>query len=91
VSVWGPLPKSMFTPEYRLLLDIVVAERDKSGLTQQEVADRLGKPQPWVSYIENGVRRLDILEFIAVMRALGADPEAVFGDFLGRLPARVHI
>jgi transcriptional regulator with XRE-family HTH domain len=81
----------MFTPEYRLLLDIVVAERDKSGLTQQELAARLGKPQPWVSYVENGVRRLDALEFIAVMRALGADPEVVFGDFLTRLPDRLEI
>jgi transcriptional regulator with XRE-family HTH domain len=86
-----PLPKSMFTPEYRILLDIVVGERDKSGLTQQDLADRLGKPQPWVSYVENGVRRLDALEFIAVMRALGADPRAVFDDFVSRLPERVDI
>jgi transcriptional regulator with XRE-family HTH domain len=81
----------MFTPEYRLLLDIVVGERDKSGLTQQELADRLGKPQPWVSYVENGVRRLDALEFIAVMKALGADPAEVFRDFLNRLPDQLDI
>jgi transcriptional regulator with XRE-family HTH domain len=81
----------MFTPEYRLLLDIVIQERGRSGLTQQELADRLGKPQPWVSYIENGVRRLDILEFVAVMRALGADPEAVFRHYLGQLPDKLDI
>jgi transcriptional regulator with XRE-family HTH domain len=81
----------MFTPEYRLLLDIVVAERDKSGLTQRELARRLGKPQPWVSNIENGVRRLDALEFVAVMKALGSDPEKVFRDFVTRLPNKVEI
>ncbi|MEA3052155.1 MAG: hypothetical protein QOG72_1058 [Sphingomonadales bacterium] len=89
--VRGPLPKSMFTPEYRLLLDIVVGERGKAGLTQQELANRLGKPQPWVSNVENGVRRLDALEFVAVMRALDADPEKVFRDFIAMLPAKVEI
>jgi transcriptional regulator with XRE-family HTH domain len=81
----------MFTPEYRLLLDIVVGERGKAGLTQQELANRLGKPQPWVSNVENGVRRLDALEFVAVMRALDADPEKVFRDFIAMLPAKVEI
>jgi transcriptional regulator with XRE-family HTH domain len=81
----------MFTPEYRILLDIVVAERAKAGLTQQELAKRLGKPQPWVSFVENGVRRIDALEFVAVMRALGADPEKVFHDFVQRLPDKVEI
>lgn len=81
----------MFTPEYRLLLDVLVAEREKSGLKQQELAQSLGKPQPWVSNVENGVRRLDTLEFVAIMRALGADPEKVFCDFLARLPDKVEI
>jgi transcriptional regulator with XRE-family HTH domain len=81
----------MFTPEYRILLDIVVAERTKASMTQQELAKRLGKPQPWVSFVENGVRRLDVLEFCAVMRALGADPELVFHDFTQRLPKNIEI
>lgn len=81
----------MFTPEYRILLDIVVAERNKAGLTQQELASRLGKPQPWVSFVENGVRRLDALEFVALMRALGVDPEQVFRAFLQRLPEKLEI
>jgi transcriptional regulator with XRE-family HTH domain len=81
----------MFTPEYRILLDIVVAERNKAGLTQQELASRLGKPQPWVSFVENGVRRLDALEFVALMRALGVEPEKVFRDFVDRLPDHLEI
>lgn len=81
----------MFTPSYRILLDIVVEERDKVGITQQELASRLGKRQPWVSYVENGIRRLDVLEFCAVMKALGADPEQVFSEFVGRLPDNVDI
>ena len=85
------MPKSMFTAEYRILLDIVVAERNRAGLTQQELASRLGKPQPWVSFVENGVRRLDALEFVALMRALGADPEQVFHEFLQRLPENIEI
>jgi transcriptional regulator with XRE-family HTH domain len=81
----------MFTPEGRTLLEIVVAERNRAGVTQRELARRLGKPQPWVSFVENGVRRLDLLEFCAVIRALDGDPELVFEAFVSRLPAHFEI
>ena len=48
--------------------------RRKAGLTQTDVAQRLGKPQSFVAKYEGSERRLDVLEFIAVARAIDADP-----------------
>ncbi|MNF15991.1 helix-turn-helix protein [compost metagenome] len=44
-------------------------------MTQAQVAERLGKPQSFVSKYERGERRLDVIEFIEVCRLLGVEPE----------------
>ncbi|WP_414429119.1 helix-turn-helix domain-containing protein [Xanthomonas campestris] len=41
------------------------------GLSQGEVARQLSWPQQRLSAIEAGARRLDILEFVLLTRALG--------------------
>ncbi len=43
-------------------------------MTQVKLAKRLGKPQSYVAKYEGGERRLDVVEFLAVARALKADP-----------------
>ena len=49
----------------------------RAGLTQQELADRLGRPQSFVAKYEGGERRLDVIEFVEVSQAIGADPVRV--------------
>lgn len=56
------------------LLKLLVSERVRSGLTQNELADKLGRHQSFVSKYESGERRLEILEFVDLCMALGADP-----------------
>ncbi|WP_232221520.1 MULTISPECIES: helix-turn-helix domain-containing protein [unclassified Desulfovibrio] len=56
------------------MLDVLIQARKSQGFSQQYVADRLGKPQSFVSKYENGERRLDILEFFAIAEALQKDP-----------------
>jgi hypothetical protein len=48
--------------------------RKATGLTQHALALRLKKPQSFVAKYEGGERRLDVVEFITIARALGADP-----------------
>lgn len=48
--------------------------RKDTGVTQVELGKRLGQRQTFVSKFELGERRLDVAEFIAVSRAIGADP-----------------
>ena len=68
------LLKSVFTTEYRNFLQQLINARKLAGLTQREVATRLGKPQSFVSKYENGERRLDVVEYLKVASAIGFDP-----------------
>jgi transcriptional regulator with XRE-family HTH domain len=85
------MPKSVFTDAYASLLETLVALRKSKGVSQVELAERLGKPQPFISYVERGERRVDVIEFYAITRALDADPVKVFGGLVRKLPRRVDI
>lgn len=65
--------KSTRTPRYQELTSRLKSARKGADLTQQELADRLGKPQSYVSKYESGERRLDVAEFMEVATALGLD------------------
>lgn len=56
------------------------AAREASGVSQQELARRLGKPQSYVSKAEMGERRLDVVEYLHFMRAIEGQPLALLRD-----------
>lgn len=85
------MPRSMFTPAYGLMLEALLDLRRASGVTQVELAKRLGRTQALVSTFERGIRRIDLIEFYAIVRALGGDPVAIFSDLVRRLPKKVVI
>jgi transcriptional regulator with XRE-family HTH domain len=64
---------------YRWVIEQLIEARKKQTLTQQAVADKLGKPQQFVSRYETGERRLDIFEFMDVATALDIDTLALIG------------
>ena len=66
--------KTIHSPQHQKLRELLVAARRKAGLTQHEVAERLERPQSFVAKVEGGERRLDVIEFVALARVLGADP-----------------
>lgn len=60
--------------ELALRLRQALAEaRNAAGLTQGELAKRLGRTQTFVSNYERGERRVDLPEFILIARELGVD------------------
>ncbi len=59
--------------------------RARAGLTQQEVADSLGRPQSFVAKYERGERRLDVVEFLEVANTLGADPQSIIRAIIKKL------
>lgn len=75
------MPKSTGSPEYQRLRGLLSQLRDEAGLTQVQLAKRLGVPQSYVSKYENGTRRLDMIEVRQVIDAIGVKP----GVFLERL------
>jgi ribosome-binding protein aMBF1 (putative translation factor) len=53
---------------FRSLLSKIRRER---GLTQAQLAEKLHKPQSFISKFENGERRLDYIELRSICDALG--------------------
>ena len=85
------MPKSVFTDAYAIVVRTVVELRKEQGVSQVELARRLGKTQQFISYIEQGQRRIDVVELYAIVRALGGSPEEVILGLLRSLPAEVQI
>ena len=56
------MSKSIFTKDYKEIINRLKQARIDAGLSQQAVADKLGKPQSYLSKIESGERRLDVAE-----------------------------
>jgi len=83
------MQKSLKSAEYARLIDILVAARQGAGLRQQRLAKRLGKPQSFIAKYEGGERRIDVVEFVAIARALGADPLKLFRDYLADRPVKM--
>ena len=81
------MAKSLHTPEYEQFRSLLVAAREKAGLTQAEVSTRLDRPQSFVAKYEGGERRLDVVEFIQVCVALNVDPHAVLKALQDRMGA----
>jgi transcriptional regulator with XRE-family HTH domain len=69
--------------EQARLREQFIQVRKGAGLTQVGLADRLGRPQSFVSKYERGERKLDVIEFCEVCRALGMDPVAFLRRFCG--------
>ena len=72
----------MHEAEARILRDLIRSMRLRAGLRQQDIADRLGQPQSYVSKCESGERRVDIVELAAICRACDSDLSTFVADFV---------
>src|SRR5256885_16700285 len=75
--------KSVHSPDQTAFCGLMIGARKAAGLTQQALALRLKKPQSFVAKYEGGERRLDVVEFVAIARILGADPVGLIASFVG--------
>jgi transcriptional regulator with XRE-family HTH domain len=78
----GGIGKSVHSPDQAAFCGLMIRARKAAGLTQQALALRLKKPQSFVAKYEGGERRLDVVEFVAISRALGADPLKLMATFV---------
>jgi transcriptional regulator with XRE-family HTH domain len=85
------MARSVFTTAYSAFVRGLVDARTTAGITQVELARRLSKPQSFVSKVERGERRLDVLEFCAIARAIGTEPDRLLAAILKRLPDKLSI
>lgn len=60
------MPKSIHNNEYKKVINKLREARETADLTQAQAADKLGKPQSYISKIERGERRIDVTELKAI-------------------------
>ena len=68
------MARSIHSEAYRDMIARLVKARGEAGLTQQALADRLGRPQSYVAKVAGFERRLDVVEFLEMAREIGVDP-----------------
>ena len=68
------MARSVHTEAYRTLCNMLVAARHKAGLTQEELAKKLNRPQSFVAKYEQQERRLDVVELVQISKILNTDP-----------------
>ena len=76
------MSSSLSNPKYEKFRKLLIEYRLKQGITQTELAERLGRPQSFVSKYENGERRLDLIEFLDIASTLGIDPLGFIKELL---------
>ncbi len=68
------MQKSPRSNRHQVLRKLLVAARDRAGLTQTQLGELIDEHQSFVSKTEIGERRLGVVEFIALTDAMGTDP-----------------
>jgi transcriptional regulator with XRE-family HTH domain len=75
------MEKSTFTREYAALCRLLRETRERAGLTQVEIAEKIGETQSYVSKVERGERRLDLVQLQVFCRALQTTLSGFVADF----------
>ena len=70
------LSRTLGSPRHRALIEFVIKERNDADLTQVQVAKRLKRYHSYVTLIETGQRRVDVVEFMDIADAIGFDAPA---------------
>jgi transcriptional regulator with XRE-family HTH domain len=65
--------KSIHSPEQKVFQTLLKEIRQEAGLLQTDLAERLERPQAFVSRYEVGEKMLDIPELLQICRVLGTD------------------
>ena len=82
--------KAKLAGELVILGETLVSARERAGLKQSNVAAVLGVPPSYLSKIENGTRRLDVIELIRIAEAMGVDPAEIVGDLQQELRKKLR-
>jgi transcriptional regulator with XRE-family HTH domain len=76
--------KSAHSPTFKAAIGVLKSARLRAGLSQQALADRLGRPQSFVAKFERGERRIDVAEFIEIAKGVDASPARLFAAVIKR-------
>ncbi|MFO3882637.1 helix-turn-helix transcriptional regulator [Enterobacter hormaechei] len=71
---------SVYSDEYQRVINALKKARKEKAMTQAQLAEALGKPQSFIAKVENGERRLDVVEFVHLARLVGADVQGIIAS-----------
>lgn len=63
--------KSIYSDGYNIFLQLLTDARVSKDMLQTDLAQKLSKPQSFVSKAENGERRIDVYELYCICNAIG--------------------
>ncbi|AIA69513.1 conserved hypothetical protein [Pectobacterium atrosepticum SCRI1043] len=75
---------SVYSDEYQIVIKALREARIAKGITQGSLA--LDRPQSFIAKVENGERRLDIVEFIHIAHLLSLDPASI----IAKIPTKYN-
>jgi transcriptional regulator with XRE-family HTH domain len=79
--------KTIHSPASQIFCSLLREERQAARLSQNMLAEKLNRPQSFVAKIEKGERRVDLVEFLTIINAIGADPIKFIRKFQKSSPA----
>lgn len=66
--------KTLGTERHKALIALLIEKREAAGLTQSDLAAKLGEYQSFVARLESGQRRVDVVEFLELAKLLEFNP-----------------
>lgn len=82
------MAKTLYRTENTVLRAMLRDAREQAGLTQVDVSKSIGKSQTFLSDVERGVRRLDVIELWEICQAMGVDLPGFVAQFEAELARR---
>lgn len=74
------MTRTFGTERHKALIALLVEKRQMAGMTQAELAARLGAYQSFIARLESGQRRVDVVEFLELAELLGFDPAQAIAE-----------
>ena len=69
--------KTLSSAKYQKFIALLREAREKSGLSQVQVAEKLKRPQSFVSKCESGERRVDVCEYLEICKVIGIHSNSI--------------
>ena len=76
------MARDLYSPQYDRLRELIIAARQRAGLTQVELGKKINRPQSYVTDFERAERRIDVIEYISLAKAIGFDALEVLLDVM---------
>ena len=79
------------SPAYKEVITGLRSAREAAGVSQRELARRLGKPPSFINKIEKLERRMDVLEFVAIAEAIDHSADTLLAAIRSKLPKLIGL